>query len=98
MSKELLPKGLDSNTFSSLLLTFSTVDYADQFVDKTFPNLVNNYSGKFEVLRTFFKFNMVGCYRPEDQTEEEKVKADYLFTLQHLLNKAKVTGINAVVR
>jgi hypothetical protein len=93
-----LPKGFDSNVFSSLLLTFSSVDYADQFVDKTFPGLVGNYFSKFKVLNAFFEFTMLGGYYPEGQSEDDKVKADYLFTLQHLLNKVKVVGIECVVK
>jgi len=36
---------------------------------------------------------MIGGYVPSGQSKEETVKADYLFTLQHLLNKVKVVGI-----
>ncbi|MDR2732139.1 MAG: hypothetical protein LBB36_02865 [Fibromonadaceae bacterium] len=92
-----MPDGFDRDTFSSLLLTFGNVDYADQFFSKTFPK-VKNYSDKFKILREFFTFNMIDSYSPEGQSEEDRAKSDYLFTLQHLLNKAKVIGIKGVIK
>jgi len=90
------PKNLDCEQFKALLLTFGSVEYADKFVDKAFPKL--NYAEKFAMLRKYFDFNMIGGYVPSGQSTEETVKADYLFTLQHLLNKVKVVGIKKVVR
>lgn len=92
------PEGFDIDTFSSILLTFSTVDYANKFFDKTFPDIVDNYSDKFKILKAFFNFEMVGGYRPDGQSKEDEIRADYLFTLQHLLNKVKVLGIEGVVK
>jgi hypothetical protein len=91
-----LPEGFDRKLFSNLLLTFGKVDYADEFVNETFPEL--SYADKFKILCEYFDFAMVGGYVPEGQSPEDKAKADYLFTLQHLLNKAKAVGINGVVK
>ncbi|MDR1813103.1 MAG: hypothetical protein LBQ87_09785 [Candidatus Fibromonas sp.] len=92
-----LPDEFDGDIFSSLLLTFKSVDNADRFIAKTFPENLS-YSDKFAILHEFFEFSIVGGYYPEGQSDEDRAKADYLFTLQHLLNKAKATGIKTVVK
>jgi hypothetical protein len=90
------PKGVKPELFPHLLLTFESVENADKFVNKVFPKL--NYENKFKMLNKYFKFDMIGGYIPEGQSPKDTVKADYLFTLQHLLNKAKVVGIKNVVK
>ena len=87
----------EKDIFTKLLLTFGNVDAADQFIDITFANKLS-YSKKFEILEKYFDFKMIGGYDPVEQTKEEKVKNDYLYTLQHLLNKAKMVGIENVIK
>ena len=92
-----LPKGLKPGIFASLLLTCESIDYADKFIAKTFPNIAG-YSEKFDILSNFFEFKMIDRYSPEELTQEDIIESDYWFTLQHLLNKAKVVGVAGVIK
>ena len=83
--------------FAKVLLSFSTVDYADQFFTDTFTADIS-YEDKYEILKKYFVFHMTGGYVPENQPHAEKVRVDYLYTLQHLINKAKVVGIRGVIK
>jgi len=87
----------EASIFAKLLLTFSNVDFADQFLTETFKGQLD-YSTKFEILQKYFLFTMIGGYDPTEHTEADKMKANYLHTLQHLLNKSKVVGIEAVIK
>ncbi|MDR0308117.1 MAG: hypothetical protein LBI42_14970 [Chitinispirillales bacterium] len=90
------PKGLTHEQFQYLLLSFESIDNADKFVGKAFPDF--SYVEKFKMLGSYFNFAMVSGYIPDGQSEEDKAKDDYIFTLQHLLNKVKVVGIKEVVK
>lgn len=97
MTNLALPIGLKPDTFASLVLTCSNIDNADKFIVKTFPN-VFEYSEKLEVLSTYFNFKMIDRYSPEGQESKSICEADYWFTLQHLLNKAKIVGVTNVIK
>jgi hypothetical protein len=92
-----LPVGLKPDTFASLVLTCGNIDYADKFIAKTFPN-ISEYSEKFEILSKYFDFKMIDRYSPEEHELENICEADYWFTLQHLLNKAKIVGVSNVIK
>ena len=83
--------------FAKLLLTFSNVDLADQFLNETFREDIG-YAEKFGILEKYFIFKMVGACDSENQNPEEKMRVNYLYTLQHLLNKSKVLGIEGVIK
>jgi len=86
----------DIKQFQAALLISETVKAADKLIETKYPK--RSYADKFNILRKCFNFTMVSGYIPEDQPSTEKAKADYLFTLQHLLNKAKVVGLKEVMK
>jgi len=92
-----LPAGLKPELFASLVLTRESIYGADRFICKTFPE-VSKYSDKYKILSEFFEFKMIDRYIPEERSDEEVVEGDYWFTLQHLLNKAKVVGVPNVIK
>ena len=96
--KTLESKSLNRDLFQNTLLAFRTLEYADMFVCDVFPEPYFTYAQKFDVLNEYFEFDMVGCYNPEELTEKDKDKANYLFTLQHLLNKVQIVGVNNVIK
>jgi hypothetical protein len=97
MTNYSLPSGLKPELFASLVLTCDSIDYADKFITKTFQG-ISKYYEKLEILSQYFNFKMIDRYSPEGQTEEDAIESDYWFTLQHLLNKAKVVGVSNVIK
>jgi hypothetical protein len=97
MTNPILPAGLAPGLFASLVLTSDSIDYADQFITKTFPN-ISKFPDKLKLLSEFFNFKMIDRYVPPGRTDEEIAESDYWFTLQHLLNKTKVVGVDNVIK
>jgi len=93
-----LPSNFNRKLFSSWLLTCENLSEANEFFNKCFPSPDYGYKAKYGILNELFVFNMASSYVPEWQSEEDKAKTDYLFTLQYLLDKAEVDDIEQIMK